>query len=439
MLDFIQLMSIQQSTEINKKLQIEEMDPQDLQENATFIALMAEFLANQSSENNIEITPVESASEEVLNKELEKLELEVLPIDISNEIQALPLEAQIQTDEGTFAEEEKVDDDSLIENSMPLLWFSATSFEPPANITNITEAANIVDSPVSDTTSTDSLTTSNKNSNPEVNVNAEVIISTQIDSTLKQLNIEDSNVVALVNKNMKESDARVSNQAAINEIGQDSPKLKIPLKIIDTSLESQTTEEITRVPIKATNNLPESFETKSLLNQITNDKNGTTTINSPQTPMNQEYKVVTTNEISPKILNLTQNISNPDWSDNFSQQIMWLGQQKIKTAIIKLNPQELGPLEVNIKLVKEAASVNITTHSNQVRDLIEQTIPRLKDMLSEQGVNLSQVNIESNDRQRYASWENNDQRFNNKEVGEEDIAITPITSLKNRGIVDYFA
>lgn len=107
--------------------------------------------------------------------------------------------------------------------------------------------------------------------------------------------------------------------------------------------------------------------------------------------------------------------------------------------MIKLNPQELGPLEVNIKLVKDVASVNITTHTTQVRDLIEQSLPRLREMMSEQGVNLSQVNIESNSHQRNPSTQTYEATTSEPENNEEPLLLTSLTPPHNKGIVDYFA
>ncbi|WP_019216723.1 flagellar hook-length control protein FliK [Legionella tunisiensis] len=116
------------------------------------------------------------------------------------------------------------------------------------------------------------------------------------------------------------------------------------------------------------------------------------------------------------------------------------GPTKIKSATIKLNPPELGPLEVSIKVVKEAATVNITTHSVSVRDLIEQALPRLRDMMAEQGINLSQVNIESNSNHRQQSPQYDEKiRFDHDINDEQVLATTPLTGRIKKSLIDYFA
>lgn len=148
----------------------------------------------------------------------------------------------------------------------------------------------------------------------------------------------------------------------------------------------------------------------------------------------------TTVTVPAKVIELSQSVVNPEWGDEFNQQIIWIGQQKIKSATIKLNPQELGPLEVSIKVVKEVATVNITTHSAPVRDLIEQALPRLRDMMAEQGINLSQVNIESNNNQRQQSPQYDEERRVDHEINDEQaLATTSLTGRVSKSLIDYFA
>ncbi len=46
-------------------------------------------------------------------------------------------------------------------------------------------------------------------------------------------------------------------------------------------------------------------------------------------------------------------------------------------------------MEISVKMVKDSAVVTINSHSAQVRDSVDQAIPRLRDMMAEQGVNFS--------------------------------------------------
>jgi flagellar hook-length control protein FliK len=124
---------------------------------------------------------------------------------------------------------------------------------------------------------------------------------------------------------------------------------------------------------------------------------------------------------------------------------VWLGQNDIKSAVIKISPEELGPIEINVKVVKDNASVNIISHSAQVRDLVDQAIPRLRDMMAEQGLNLSdvQVNAEQRSNQFAQSGNsNNDQQHEaTSSASDADDEIQLISSVKKgpKRLVDYFA
>lgn len=147
---------------------------------------------------------------------------------------------------------------------------------------------------------------------------------------------------------------------------------------------------------------------------------------------------------SGKLIELNASIFQPaEWSDQFGEQISWLSNQQLKAASIKLNPPELGPMEVSIKMVQDQATVNINSHSVQVRDLIEQAIPRLKEMLEQQGLTLADVNVsdssnqQSNEQQR-SGYLQQIQNLSNQTIGDSLQGQAIITRLP-QGLVDYFA
>ncbi|KTD75170.1 flagellar hook-length control protein FliK [Legionella waltersii] len=133
-------------------------------------------------------------------------------------------------------------------------------------------------------------------------------------------------------------------------------------------------------------------------------------------------------------------LNSSQWTDQFAEQIVWLGHHSIKTALIKIHPEELGPIEINIKVVKDAASVNIATHSTLVKDVVDQAIPRLREMMAEQGIHLSDVNIQSDSNPRQFSQQNNDALAVPTQESEQEIqATTTINRRPPKGLIDYFA
>ncbi|CDZ79106.1 Flagellar hook-length control protein [Legionella massiliensis] len=158
--------------------------------------------------------------------------------------------------------------------------------------------------------------------------------------------------------------------------------------------------------------------------------------NLPFAELNQRQHVV--KETETNNIALKTNITSSDWSEQFNQQIIWLGQQKIKTAIIKLNPEDLGPIEVKIDLVKDETKLNIRTDTPEVGNLIEQAIPRLREMMTLQGLNLLEVNIESNANQRHSSQQEYTPRSIKESEGDNPSPVEERTKIST-GLIDYFA
>ncbi|MFT4059137.1 MAG: flagellar hook-length control protein FliK [Legionella sp.] len=141
----------------------------------------------------------------------------------------------------------------------------------------------------------------------------------------------------------------------------------------------------------------------------------------------------------PKEIAIPTEISEPQWSKQFSDHIVWLSQQDTKTAVIKLHPEDLGPLEVNVKVVENSASVTIVSHSQQVREMIDQSMPKLQEMMAEQGLNLSEMNISSDSRERHFARQDNSS-LNNAITEVEEVVNVPVqTKVKHQGVIDYFA
>lgn len=82
-----------------------------------------------------------------------------------------------------------------------------------------------------------------------------------------------------------------------------------------------------------------------------------------------------------------------EWAGELEARVQWLAGRNLRSAEIQLDPPELGPLQVQVQSHRDGASVHFTTHSAAVRDLVEQSLPRLREMLESSGMNLVDVNV----------------------------------------------
>lgn len=86
-------------------------------------------------------------------------------------------------------------------------------------------------------------------------------------------------------------------------------------------------------------------------------------------------------------------VGQPGWARAVGEQMVWFLGQRIQSASLRLHPQHLGPLELHLQMDGDRASVAFTSQHAAVREALESSLPRLRDMLAEQGLNLVNVNV----------------------------------------------
>jgi Flagellar hook-length control protein FliK len=122
-------------------------------------------------------------------------------------------------------------------------------------------------------------------------------------------------------------------------------------------------------------------------------------------------------------LSLKTPVTNPAWTRELGQQIQGLIQNNGQRVALHLNPVELGPLMVELKVVDNQAQVLFTSANLQVRGILESAIPELRESLAEQGINLGETMVgeHRNDQQQQLSGNNKDGAFDDD--GDEQQAL----------------
>ena len=105
----------------------------------------------------------------------------------------------------------------------------------------------------------------------------------------------------------------------------------------------------------------------------------------------------TSNNTLPNSLSstITANLISPDWSKQMTQQVSFMLQGGVQKAEIKLNPAHLGPMEIKLSINDDKASIQFVAQHAPVRDALDQAMPRLREMLEQQGLNLADVDVSS--------------------------------------------
>jgi flagellar hook-length control protein FliK len=178
-------------------------------------------------------------------------------------------------------------------------------------------------------------------------------------------------------------------------------------------------------------------------NNVTIDK---ASINNPIAP---EHLTVS-NKISgldrlPLQLDANNSVSN---GDDLAQQIAWAKQGNINNIKIAISPEHLGALEINIENDADGLNIQFVTQNATAKEALETFMPRLKEMLEQNGLNLQNANVSQQDKgqgnntgysdaQDFISQSGGDEKFNvNSNSGDEPNAIT---AQANNRLLEAFA
>jgi hypothetical protein len=81
------------------------------------------------------------------------------------------------------------------------------------------------------------------------------------------------------------------------------------------------------------------------------------------------------------------------WESAVGGRLVWLARNGVQSAQLTLNPPNLGRLDVRVGVEQDQVSVQIVSAHAPVRDALEAALPRFRDMMSEGGLNLADVDI----------------------------------------------
>jgi flagellar hook-length control protein FliK len=148
---------------------------------------------------------------------------------------------------------------------------------------------------------------------------------------------------------------------------------------------------------------------------------------------------------APQDIQVDLPVGQPKWGGEFAQKVVWLTSQQNQVAEIHLNPAHLGPVDVMLSITQDQATAQFLSPHLAVREAIEQALPRLREMMAENGIQLGNVMVGADSFQQ----ENKQQQAYSPAKGTADMndagskAIDQIktTALSNRhnGIVNTYA
>lgn len=138
-------------------------------------------------------------------------------------------------------------------------------------------------------------------------------------------------------------------------------------------------------------------------------------------------------------------LGSPAWGEDFTQKISWQVSQKIQVAELHLNPANLGPLDVVLKITDNQATAQFTSPHAAVREAVENALPKLREMLSDNGIMLSNASV--GDQSPKRSMDDSGSRKGGASSGraaadattKPSAASLTLPTRRHNGLVDTFA
>lgn len=128
-------------------------------------------------------------------------------------------------------------------------------------------------------------------------------------------------------------------------------------------------------------------------------------INQQTAAVSTQTGTVKATEMSSTLQSSMQSIQKPfdpqqsEASQKLQERINIMLSKNIQRADIRLDPPELGQLQVRIYMNSEQATVQFQVQSPQAREAIENALPRLREMLEQQGVALADTDVKEQQQQ----------------------------------------
>lgn len=138
-------------------------------------------------------------------------------------------------------------------------------------------------------------------------------------------------------------------------------------------------------------------------------------------------------------------VGQSNWSNELGNKLTWMATAQRQQADLVLNPPQLGRVEVSLTVSGDQASAVFASPNAAVRELLEDSLPRLREILAGAGINLGQAQVGAESRSQFG---NGDQGSDNRgtlanaanAVETAPVGLVAARAMQaGRGMVDVFA
>ncbi len=125
------------------------------------------------------------------------------------------------------------------------------------------------------------------------------------------------------------------------------------------------------------------------------------------------------------------------FDDGFGARLVWMAEQRLGHAEIRLNPEHLGPIDVRVQVEGTQVSAEFNSAHASVRQAIEASVPRLRELLGQQGLQLGHADV--GQRQAGSGQQAREPAADATDSGSPLTGSADTRPLRSRGLVDEYA
>ena len=143
-------------------------------------------------------------------------------------------------------------------------------------------------------------------------------------------------------------------------------------------------------------------------------------------------------------LQLETPLNMAGWSTELGQKVVWMVGEKQHVAELRINPPDLGPLDIKLTVDDHQTTAVFTSPHASVRDALESALPRLREVLAESGIMLGNASVTADSPRDGSAFTPPQARSpaaaaNASAEAATRLAPTAGSAVRGRGLVDLFA
>ncbi len=136
------------------------------------------------------------------------------------------------------------------------------------------------------------------------------------------------------------------------------------------------------------------------------------------------------------------------WASELGERVLFMAGKKIQSAEIRLNPPNMGLLEVKLSISGDQAQLVFQSGNANVRDVLESSVPKIREMLEQQGITLTDVNVGHREQRQQAGQQEGEGHHSAANQGldgagegveEGEVVSASAMAVDRIGLVNYYA